>query len=112
VDQVQTSFTISLGSPEIMADGTAAVAELPILKLKLGGDDADRARVERVHSAAPKARLLVDANESWSVDHYRKIVPALKELGVELIEQPFPAAADDALETLDHPIPLCADESC
>src|SRR5437762_11105760 len=51
VDQVQTSFTISLGSPEIMADGTAAVAELPILKLKLGGDDADLARVERVHLA-------------------------------------------------------------
>ena len=36
----------------------------------------------------------------------------LKELGVELIEQPFPADADDVLETLDHPIPVCADESC
>ena len=112
VDQVETSFTISLDRPEIMADDAAVVSELPILKLKLGGDDADLARVERVHSVAPKARLLVDANESWSVHHYRKIVPALKELRVELIEQPFPAAADDVLETLDHPIPLCADESC
>jgi L-Ala-D/L-Glu epimerase / N-acetyl-D-glutamate racemase len=112
VDQVKTSFTISLDRPETMADDAAAVAELPVLKLKLGGDDADLARVEHVHSAAPKARLLVDANESWSAHHYRKIVPALKELGVELIEQPFPATADDALETLDHPIPLCADESC
>jgi L-Ala-D/L-Glu epimerase len=112
VDQVQTSFTISLGRPEAMADSAAAAAGLPILKLKLGGDDADLPRVERVRSAAPKARLLIDANESWSPHHYRKIVPALKELGVELIEQPFPAAADDALETLDHPIPLCADESC
>ena len=36
----------------------------------------------------------------------------MKELGVELIEQPFPADADDVLETLDHPIPVCADESC
>jgi L-alanine-DL-glutamate epimerase-like enolase superfamily enzyme len=36
----------------------------------------------------------------------------LKELGVELIEQPFPAGADEILETLDHPIPVCADESC
>jgi L-alanine-DL-glutamate epimerase-like enolase superfamily enzyme len=40
------------------------------------------------------------------------MVPALKELGVELIEQPFPADADDVLETLEHPIPVCADESC
>jgi L-alanine-DL-glutamate epimerase-like enolase superfamily enzyme len=39
-------------------------------------------------------------------------VPALKQLGVELIEQPFPADADEVLETLDHPVPVCADESC
>jgi L-alanine-DL-glutamate epimerase-like enolase superfamily enzyme len=36
----------------------------------------------------------------------------LKELGVELIEQPYPAGAEDLLQTLDHPIPICADESC
>lgn len=112
VDQVETSFTISLDTPQSMGDAAAAVAELPVLKLKLGGDDADRARVEAVRAAAPKARLLIDANESWSPRHYRKIVPALKELGVELIEQPFPADADDLLQTLEHPIPICADESC
>jgi L-alanine-DL-glutamate epimerase-like enolase superfamily enzyme len=112
VDHVGTSFTISLNTPERMADDAATAAELPILKLKLCGDDADLARVERVHSAAPKARLLIDANESWSPRRYRRIVPALTELGVELIEQPFPANADYVLQTLDHPIPICADESC
>jgi L-alanine-DL-glutamate epimerase-like enolase superfamily enzyme len=80
--------------------------------LKLCGDDADLARVEHVHSAAPKARLLIDANESWSPRHYKNIVPALSELGVELIEQPFSAGTDAVLEILDHPIPICADESC
>ena len=55
---------------------------------------------------------LIDANESWSPEHYRKNVPALKKFGIELIEQPFPADADEVLETLDHPIPVCADESC
>src|SRR5439155_22907071 len=55
---------------------------------------------------------LIDANESWSPDHYKKIVPALKRLGVELIEQPFPANADDVLENLEHLVPVCADESC
>jgi L-Ala-D/L-Glu epimerase len=86
--------------------------DAPLLKLKLGGDDADLARVEAVRQVAPAARLLVDANESWSPSHYRDIVPALHRLGVELIEQPFPADADAVLETLDHPIPVCADESC
>ena len=111
VEQVATSFTISLDTPERMADASAA-AKLPILKLKLGGDGPDLARVEAVRAAAPKARLLIDANESWSPRHYQNVVTALSELGVELIEQPFPAANDDVLQTLDHPIPVCADESC
>jgi L-Ala-D/L-Glu epimerase len=111
-DRVETSFTISLDTPARMADAAAAAIDLPILKLKLCGDDSDVARVEAVRAAAPNPRLLVDANESWSPRHYRNTVSALKELGVELIEQPFPTDADDVLETLEHPIPVCADESC
>ncbi len=111
-DQVETSFTISLDTPARMADAAATALDLPILKLKLCGDDNDVARVEAVRAATPNARLLIDANESWLPHHYRNTVSALKELGVELIEQPFPADADDALETLEHPIPVCADESC
>jgi len=121
VDQVQTSFTISLDTPEKMAAAGKGYfknvreqggAPGP-LKLKLyGGDDADLARVKAVRAVAPNAGLIIDANESWSPAHYRKIVPALKNLGIELIEQPFPADADEVLETLDHPVPVCADESC
>src|SRR5438445_1726453 len=110
VYEVETSFTISLDTPAAM--GAAAKANAPILKLKLGGDDLDLARVEAVRGAAPVARLLIDANESWIPDHYCNIVPSLRQFGVELIEQPFPANADEVLETLDHPIPVCADESC
>ena len=116
--EVETSFTVSLDTPEKMSEAVSATAfaqgfGVPrILKLKLGGDDLDLSRIQAVRETAPAARLLVDANESWSPPHYREIVLALKELGVELIEQPFPANADEILETLDHPIPVCADESC
>jgi L-alanine-DL-glutamate epimerase-like enolase superfamily enzyme len=118
VPEVETSFTISLDTPKKMSAAASAAAfaqgfGVPrILKLKLGGDDLDLSRVQAVLETAPAARLLVDANESWSPSHYREIVPSLKESGVELIEQPFPANADGVLETLDHPIPVCADESC
>ncbi|HWY51510.1 MAG TPA: N-acetyl-D-Glu racemase DgcA [Chthoniobacterales bacterium] len=112
VPNVETSFTISLDTPEKMGAATKANANAPILKLKLGGDNVDLARVEAVREAAPATRLLIDANESWSPAHYREIVPALIGLKIELIEQPFPADADAVLETLDHPIPVCADESC
>ena len=110
--EVETSFTISLDTPAKMGLAAKAVAKLPLLKVKLGGDDIDLARVKNVRQNAPNAQLLIDANESWSLDHYREIVPALKELGVELIEQPFPVDADSVLETLDHHVPVCADESC
>src|SRR6266581_1938893 len=112
VPEVETSFTISLDTPEKMGAAAKTNARLPMLKLKLGGDYPDLARVETVREAASATRLLIDANESWSPEHYQKIVPALKQLGVELIEQPFPAKADEVLEILDHPIPVCADESC
>src|SRR5437667_1563816 len=112
IPEVETSFTISLDTPAAMAAAAKSSAAAPILKLKLGGDDVDLARVEAVREAAPAARLLIDANESWSPARYQKIAPALRGLRVELIEQPFPADADEVLETLDHPIPVCADESC
>jgi L-alanine-DL-glutamate epimerase-like enolase superfamily enzyme len=111
-DQVETSFTISLDTPDAMKAAARTNASAPILKLKLGGDNLDLQRVEAVSAAAPNARLLIDANESWSPKHYRKIVPALQQLGVELIEQPFPADADEVLGSFHHPVPVCADESC
>ena len=110
--EVETSFTISLDTPAAMAAAARENAAAPILKLKLGGDNVDLARVEAVREAAPAARLLIDANESWSPEHFREVAPLLGQFGVELIEQPFPADADEVLQTLDHPVPVCADESC
>src|SRR5438094_10315239 len=48
VAEVETSFTISLDTSEIMAAAAKARATLPILKLKLSGDDADLARMKAV----------------------------------------------------------------
>src|SRR5947207_3863566 len=39
-DQIETSFTVSLDTPAKMADTAAAAIDLPILKLKLSGDDS------------------------------------------------------------------------
>jgi L-alanine-DL-glutamate epimerase-like enolase superfamily enzyme len=112
VDSIETTFTISLDTPEEMAAVARAHSDVPLLKLKLGGDNLDVDRVKAVCKELATARLIVDANESWTPAHYRTTAPALHRLGVELIEQPFPADADGVLEELDHPIPVCADESC
>ena len=105
-----TAYTLSLDTPERMAEAAAAQRARPLLKLKLAGD-GDVERVRAVRSAAPAARLIVDANEGWRERHLVELLPALAELGVELIEQPLPAEADAALAEVPHPVPICADES-
>lgn len=105
-----TAFTISLDTPDAMAAKAAEVRDLPLLKLKLGGaGDAERMRA--VRDARPNARLLVDANESWTPDLLAELITVAAACKVEVIEQPLPASADDALRSVAHAVPICADES-
>jgi L-alanine-DL-glutamate epimerase-like enolase superfamily enzyme len=106
-----TAYTLSLDSPENMHRAALEHAGRPLLKLKLAGE-GDIDRVRSVRQGAPRARLVVDANEGWDLAVYRQMVPELQQLGVEMIEQPLPAADDQVLRSLDRPIPICADESC
>ena len=105
-----TAYTISLGSPEAMAEAAAKAAGRPLLKVKLGGE-GDPARIRAVRAAAPEAELIVDANEAWTPADLAANLQACAEAGVTLVEQPLPAGADDVLAHMARPIPVCADES-
>lgn len=107
---VETAFTLSLGSPEKMAEAALAASQRPILKLKLGGD-GDPERLRAIRDSVPGARLIVDANEAWTATNIETNMAACLAAGVELIEQPLPADADDMLAGIERPIPVCADES-
>jgi L-Ala-D/L-Glu epimerase len=108
-----TAFTISLGDADSMeADAAKATAKgYGLLKLKLTGQ-GDRDRVAAVRRGAPKARMIVDANESWGALDIAAEAAALAELGVEMIEQPVPRGQDTMLAGVRSPLPLLADESC
>lgn len=113
---VVTAQTVALGPAPEMAAAAAAIAarapdRSPLLKLKLDGS-AIVDRVDAVRRAAPRARLIVDANEAWSMALLAHCLTDLAALGVDMIEQPLPAGEDDALEGFTSPITLCADESC
>ena len=105
-----TAYTISLGSPSEMAAAAERAAWRPLLKIKLGGGD-DRERIAAVRRAAPRAELIVDANEGWTADNVAENLAACADAGVTLIEQPLPEGADEALARVARPIPVCADES-
>ncbi|WP_334193088.1 N-acetyl-D-Glu racemase DgcA [Pararhodobacter sp.] len=106
-----TCFTLSLDTPERMQAAAARHAHRPVLKIKLGTPD-DMARLEAVRAGAPKARIVVDANEGWTADVYSELAPHLLRLGVAMVEQPLPAGQDDLLAEIARPLPVCADESC
>ena len=109
---LQSAFTISLGDPERMErDARNAAPIYPLLKLKLAGE-GDIERVAAVRRGAPEARLIVDANESWTGRDVAREAAGLLPYGVELIEQPVRAGEDHLLDGVVSPIPLCADESC
>jgi L-Ala-D/L-Glu epimerase / N-acetyl-D-glutamate racemase len=105
-----TAFTISLASPAEMAAAAEAAAWRPLLKIKLGGGD-DRERIAAVRRFAPRAELIVDANEGWNADNVAENLAACADAGVTLIEQPLPEGADAVLANGRRPIPVCADES-
>ena len=108
---VTSAMTLSLDTPESMAEAARAAANLPLLKLKVTGE-GDLERVTAVRDGAPNSRLIVDANEGWRPEMLDSLLPALVELGVEMVEQPLPAESDDALLGREFAIPVCADEAC
>jgi L-Ala-D/L-Glu epimerase len=107
---VATALTISLGTPDSMAAAAEKVAHRSLLKIKLGGD-GDPDRIAAVRRAAPKAELIVDANEGWNEENLAENLRACAQAGVTLVEQPLPAGKDHALSSIARPIAVCADES-
>jgi L-alanine-DL-glutamate epimerase-like enolase superfamily enzyme len=109
-EPLETAYTLSLDTPDAMAASAAKSAGRPLLKLKLGGE-GDRERLMAVRAAAPRSRLIVDANEAWRPDDVEDLLAACAKVGVELVEQPLPAADDEALRHIHRGVPVCADES-
>jgi L-Ala-D/L-Glu epimerase len=108
-----TSFTISIDSVDGTRDRTRRAGRFRALKIKVGGgEDLERLEAVRAESDAP---LRVDANEGWTLDSARELMPELIRLGVEFVEQPFPAEDVEsflALAELEPRLPVIVDEGC
>jgi L-alanine-DL-glutamate epimerase-like enolase superfamily enzyme len=110
-EAVITAYTLSLDTPEKMAEAAANASARPLLKIKLGGD-GDHERLRAIRAAAPDTRLIIDANEAWRPADLDNHLAVCAETSVELVEQPLPAGDDDALSALGRTdVLICADES-
>jgi len=104
-------YTIGIDSIEKMV---AKMKEKPwpIYKIKVGtADDIAIVKALREHT---DATLRVDANAAWDVQTALQLIPKLKELGVEFVEQPLAKDDWDGMKILyqESELPLYADESC
>jgi L-Ala-D/L-Glu epimerase len=106
-----TDFTIGIDTTEKMVAKMKATP-WPIYKIKVGtADDVERVAALRQHTDAV---FRVDANAGWTLEEAIQKIPLLKELGVELVEQPLAKDNWEGMKSLMavSPLPLIADESC
>lgn len=108
---ILTTFTCGADMPERMAAKAIEYGSAKAIKLKLTGERSDADRVRAVRDARPDVWLGVDANQGFTRTGLDRLMPALVEAHVALVEQPFPIGQDAWLDGLQSPIPIAADES-
>jgi L-alanine-DL-glutamate epimerase-like enolase superfamily enzyme len=107
---IVTAMTVSLDTPERMAAAAAALADAPLVKVKVDRSDP-AAQLKAVRAAAPKPKMIVDPNESWTIAEVRDLQGLMTDLRIDLLEQPLPADADRDLIGFRSAIPIAADEA-
>jgi L-alanine-DL-glutamate epimerase-like enolase superfamily enzyme len=107
---IATAMTVGLDTPERMRVAAAALADVPLIKVKVDRTDPV-AQLRAVRDGAPQPRIIVDPNESWTIDEVASLQQLLLDLHVDLLEQPLPAGDDAALSGFVSAIPIAADES-
>ena len=108
---VTSALTIGIDSIDAMHAAALKICNAPLIKVKVDAHDPE-AQLRAVRRAAPRAKLIVDPNESWNLAILSALQPLMIELKVDLIEQPLPASEDEVLEGFTPLRPICADESC
>ncbi len=102
--------TIGIRTLDAYRERAQLLSHFPLLKIKVDGSN-DMAILEAIHNAAPNAKLIVDPNQSWTLDHLKAYNHTLPDLGIALLEQPLPVDGDDGLIGFSCTVPICADES-
>lgn len=106
-----TDYTIGIDSIENMIAKMQA-KPWPVYKIKVGTpDDIETIASLRKHT---QSVFRIDANAGWTLEEALIKIPLLKELGVEMVEQPLAKDNWEGMKILyeKSPLPLFADESC
>jgi len=107
-----SALTVGAGEPTAMAEAALALDPDAPIKLKLTGEpELDIARLVAVRTARPTAWIGVDANQGYTIESLRDLLPALAETRIAMLEQPLRRGAEEDLDGIKRPLPFVADES-
>lgn len=114
----RTDITIVIGSVEEAYQAAASWYHqgFRTFKIKIGKDKSlDPRRILAVHRAAPKAAIIIDANQAFTSTEMLKLLADIRRQKISpvLLEQPVARADMEGLRKLTRlaRIPVCADES-
>jgi L-Ala-D/L-Glu epimerase len=102
--RLRTLLTVPVAPPDDVHDlvRRAFRRGFQTLKLKIDGRDPDLdfQRIQQAHRAAPKARFLWDANQSYAPERLQALLKRAERQGlpVDAVEEPFPKRSWDALD--------------
>ncbi len=107
-----TSFTLSIDTPEKVAEKARQMKRYPVLKVKLGSAD-DIASIAAIREVRPDAKIRVDANAAWSPEEAVRRIHAFAPYDLEMIEQPTAKADIQGMGYVQARVdlPIVADES-
>lgn len=118
-DEIISDLTISVNSPEEMAEDSIEAVKLgyKTLKIKVGLDSQmDIKRIQAIRDAVGyDVDLRLDANQGWTPKEAVRIIRMMEDKGfdIELIEQPVHANDIEGLKYVTDNVftPILADES-
>jgi len=111
-DLPPSDYTIGIDALDVMVAKLAEFPGWPVYKIKLGTPD-DLDIVRRLREVTDAA-FRVDANCGWTADEAIRNAAALRELGVEYVEQPLGPEDRRGMRQVyaRSVLPVIADESC
>ena len=102
-----TSITIPIYNEKKFKSKLKKLKNIKYLKIKLNENKVFN-YLDLVKKYSPKSKIIIDANEGWSIKFLKENEMVLKKYNILFIEQPVKSNKDHNIKTK---LPLCADES-
>ena len=102
-----TAITIPIYNEKKFTSELKKLKNIKYLKIKLNKNKVFN-YLNIVKKYSPKSKIIIDANEGWTVKFLTQNENKFRKYNILFIEQPIKSSRDDKIKTN---LPLCADES-